>query len=135
MATDRVFGIGSVTCGDITGIIVGEATITGDTGETKKLTGNPCTTIVETRMSTPYVRKMSLTGAYEAVTGLDQALLGTEVTLTVGSDTTNLGLGGTAPSDTITLEGIVTEFDIKINKDDWAVASLTVEKKGPDPVA
>jgi hypothetical protein len=132
MATDRVFGIGSSTCAPITGIVVGDATITGDIGTIKKLTGNPFTTIVETRMSTPYIRKMTITGAYEVVTGIDQALLGTEVTLTVGSDTTNLAMsGGAGPSDTITLTGMCTEFSIKLNKDDWAVASISVEKKGP----
>ena len=130
MATDRVFGIGSVTCAPITGIIVGDATITGDIGEIKKLTGNPFTTIVETRMGTPMVRKMSLTGAYESHT-LTQSLLGTEVTLTVGSDTTNDALSGNpGPSDTITLTGICTEWSCKVSKDDWAVASITVEKKG-----
>lgn len=130
MATDRVFGIGSVTCAQITGVIVGDVTITGDIGEIKKLTGNPFTTIVETRMGTPYVRKMSLTGAYESHT-LNQALLGTEVTLTVPSDTTNLGMTGiAAPSDTITLTGICTEWSVKVDKSDWAVASISVEKKG-----
>jgi len=129
MATDRVFGIGSVTCSPITGIIVGDATITGDIGEVKKLTGNPFTTIVETRMMTPMVRKMSLTGAYESHT-LTQSLLGTTVTLTVGSDTTNDGMGGTNPSDTITLTGTCTEWSVKVSKDDWAVASISVEKKG-----
>lgn len=129
MATDRVFGIGSSTCTPITGLVIGEATITCDVGEIKKLTGNPFTTIVETRMLTPYVRKMSLTGAYESHT-LNQALLGTEVTLTVGSDTTNLGLGGTAPSDTLTLKGMCTEWSVKVDKGDWSVASITVEKKG-----
>lgn len=130
MATDRVFGIGSATCAPITGIIVGDATITGDIGEVKKLTGNPFTTIVETRMGTPYIRKMSLTGAYESHT-LTQALLGTGVTLTVGSDTTNLAMsGGAGPSDTITLTGICTEWSVKVDKGGWSTASITVEKKG-----
>jgi hypothetical protein len=127
--TDRVFGIGSVTCAPITGLVVGDVTITGDIGEVKKLIGNPFTTIVETRMGTPMIRKMTLTGAYESHT-LNQALLGTEVTLTVTSDTTNKGLAGTAPSDTITLTGMCTEWSVKVAKDDWAVASITVEKKG-----
>lgn len=130
MATDRLFGIGSVTCAPITGIIVGDVTITGDIGEIKKLTGNPFTTIVETRMGTPYVRKMSLTGAYESHT-LNQALLGTEVTLTVPSDTTNHAMSGAdGPADTITLTGICTEWSVKVSKSDWAVASISVEKKG-----
>ena len=130
MATDRVFGIGSATCAPITGIIVGDATITGDIGDVKKLTGNPFTTIVETRMGTPMIRKMSLTGAYESHI-LIQSLLGTEVTLTVGSDTTNLGMGGTAPSGVLTLEGLCTEWSVKVDKSDWSVASISVEKKGP----
>jgi hypothetical protein len=131
MATDRVFGIGSATCSPITGIIVGDATITGDIGEVKKLTGNPFTTIVETRMGMPMIRKMSLIGAYESHS-LNQALLGTEVTLTVGSDTTNLAMsGGAGPSDTITLTGMCTEWSVKVDKNDWSVASITVEKKGP----
>jgi hypothetical protein len=134
MATDRVFGIGSSTCTPITGLVVGDATITCDIGDIKKLTGNPFTTIVETRMGTPYVRKMTITGAYESHT-LTQSLLGTEVTLSVSSDTTNLGLNGTAPSDTISLTGMCTEWSCKVSKDDWAVVSVTVEAKGPDPVA
>ena len=130
MATDRVFGISSSTCAPITGLIVGDATITGDIGEIKKLTGNPFTTIVETRMSTPMVRKMTITGAYESHT-LTQSLLGTTVTLTVGSDTTDHAMSGTdGPADTITLTGICTEFSVKVSKDDWAVASISVEKKG-----
>lgn len=132
MATDRVFGIGSATCAPITGLVVGDATITGDIGDIKKLTGNPFTTIVETRMGTPMVRTMTITGAYESHT-LTQSLLGTTVTLTVNSDTTNVGMSGAAgPSGIITLTGICTAWDIKLNKDDWAVASITVEKKGPD---
>lgn len=135
MATDRVFGIGSGGCTAITGIVIGEATITGDIGEVKKLTGNPFTTIVETRMLTPMVRKMTITGAYESHS-LNQALLGTEVTLTVGSDTTNLAMSGVAgPSDTIALKGICTEWSVKVSKGDWAVASITVEKKGADAPA
>lgn len=125
MATVRVFGISSSVCTPITGLIVGDATITGDIGETKKLTGNPCTTIAETRMGTPYVRKMTLTGAYESHS-LNQALLGTTVTLTVNADT--------GAADAITLIGTCTEWDIKVDKSDWSIASITVEKKGPTVV-
>lgn len=130
-AADRVFGIsGTSTCTHIVGVVIGDATITGDIGTIKKLTGNPFTTIVDTRMSTPYVRKMTITGAYESHT-LTQSLLGTSVTLTVASDTTNLGMSGAAgPSDTITLTGICTEWSVKLNKDDFAVASISVEHKG-----
>lgn len=130
MATDRVFGISSSVCAPITGLIVSDATIDGKIGTIKKLTGNPFTTVVETRMSTPMVRTMTITGAYEAHT-LTQSLLGTTVTLTADSDTTNVGMSGTAgPSGVITLTGICTEWSVKQNKDDWAVASISVEKKG-----
>jgi len=130
MATDRVFGISSSVCAPITGLVVGDATIDGKIGTIKKLTGNPFTTIVETRMSTPMIRTMTITGAYESHT-LTQSLLGTTVTLTVDSDTTNVGMSGAAgPSGILTLTGICTEWDIKSNKDDYAVASITIEKKG-----
>jgi len=117
----RVFGISSATCAPITGIIVGDATITGDVGTSKDLTGNPCTVIVETR-SELQVRKITLTGAYTGVTGLTEAILGTSVTLTVNADT--------GAADAITLTGLCTAWDAKLSKADWAIASITVEKKG-----
>jgi hypothetical protein len=138
-AATRVFGIAdAATLIGFTGLVIGDATITGDVGTLKKLIANPCSAPpADIRAGTPSIRKMTLTGAY-ITSPLDQAFLGTEVTLTVeGDETTNTADGGSAAgvTDTLTLTGTCTEFNIKVSKDDWSIASVTVERKGPNPVS
>ena len=122
----KVFGIlSSVLPTGITGQVIGDASITGDVGDTKDLVGNPSSTIADSRTGTPNIRKMSINFAFATGEGSKVAsyeLLGTTTTLTVTSENT----------DAMTLTGICTHWELKAEKDNWWTGSITVEKKGAD---
>lgn len=122
----KVFGIVSSTLPTgITGQVIGDASITGDVGDTKDLVGNPSSTIAESRAGTPNIRKMSINFAFATGEGAkvaDYALLGASTTLLVTSEDT----------DAITLTGICTHWEVKAEKDNWWTGTITVEKKGAD---
>ena len=122
----KVFGIlSSVLPTGITGQVIGDASITGDVGDTKDLVGNPSSTIADSRTGTPNTRKMSINFAFAVGEGSKVAsydLLGTTTTLTVTSEDT----------DAMTLTGICTHWELKAEKDNWWTGSITVEKKGAD---
>ena len=123
----KVFGILSSTLPTgITGQVIGDASITGDVGNTKDLVGNPSSTIADSRAGTPNIRKMSINFAFATGEGSKVAsysLLGaTGTTLTVTSEDT----------DAMTLTGTCTHWELKAEKDNWWTGSITVEKKGAD---
>ena len=61
----KVFGIISSTLPTgITGQVIGDASITGDIGDTKDLVGNPSSTIADSRTGTPNIRKMTVNFAF-----------------------------------------------------------------------
>ena len=122
----KVFGILSSTLPtDITGQVIGDASITGDIGDTKDLVGNPSSTIADSRTGTPNIRKMTVNFAFAAGEAADVAsysLLGSSATLLVTSENT----------DAITLTGTCTHWEVKAEKDNWWTGTITVEKKGAD---
>lgn len=122
----KVFGIVSSTLPTgITGQVIGDASITGDVGDTKDLVGNPSSTIADSRTGTPNIRKMTVNFAFATGEGADVAsytLLGSSATLLVTSEDT----------DAITLTGICTHWEVKAEKDNWWTGTITVEKKGAD---
>ena len=78
----KVFGIISSTLPTgITGQVIGDASITGDIGDTKDLVGNPSSTIADSRTGTPNIRKMTVNFAFATGDGADVAsytLLGSQ---------------------------------------------------------
>ena len=122
----KVFGILSSTLPTgITGQVIGDASITGDIGDTKDLVGNPSSPIADSRTGTPNIRKMTINFAFATGEGTKVAsfaLLGTTVTLLVTSEDT----------DAITLTGTCTHWEVKAEKDNWWTGTITVEKKGAD---
>ena len=122
----KVFGILSSTLPTgITAQVIGDASITGDVGDTKDLVGNPSSTIADSRTGTPNIRKMTVNFAFATGEGADvasYALLGSTTTLLVTSEDT----------DAITLTGICTHWEVKAEKDNWWTGTITVEKKGAD---
>ena len=105
--------------GAITGLIVGDATLDGKAGSVKELMGNPGTGIEDTRIGEATTQTLSCNFALAAA---DVAAVQA------------LTFDGTTPvavtAGTLSLTGILTHWECKFVKGDWAVGSCTVTKEG-----
>jgi hypothetical protein len=121
MATPRVFSIDTGSyAGTIIGVVVGDATLDGKIGDIKELIGNPSTDIEDTRVSTPTTQTLTANFAIAAGDGTDVQALDLE------SDAADV----TVHAGGLTLEGKVTHWEVKADKSDWWIGTVTVVKEG-----
>lgn len=113
----KVFGIsGSTMPVTVVGQVVEGGEITYDQGEIRKLTGNPCTVIADTRAGAAAHYTMNVSFEFESFTD-PVALIGTEVTGTVTSEDTQA----------VTLTGLLTKWVCAFEKENWWKATATIE--------
>ena len=113
----KVFGVeSSVLPTAIVGQVVESVDKTYEAGSEKKLSGNPCTTTVDQRFTSPDHYTMNITFEFESVTE-PADLLQAVATGTVTSE----------DSQTVTLTGLVTKWVTKGEKENWWQATITIE--------
>jgi hypothetical protein len=113
----KVFGILSSSGLNVTGAVVEGGEITYTRGDSRKLTGNPCSTIADERVGSADHYVMNVSFEFESITTTPPDLLNTEATGTVTSE------------DTVSasLTGKVTKWVTAFEKENWWKATLTIE--------
>jgi hypothetical protein len=114
----KVFGIESSSFSGLTisGAIIEGGELSREQGDLRKLTGNPCTTIADTRSGSADHYIMNVSFEFESYTD-PVDLLGTEVTGTVTSEDTVA----------VTLTGLLTKWVVAFEKENWWKATATIE--------
>ncbi len=113
----KVFGISASTLPvAVVGQVVEGGEVTYDMGDLRKLTGNPCTVIADSRAGAAAHYTMNVSFEFESFTD-PVLLIGTTVTGTVTSEDTQA----------VTLTGLLTKWVCAFEKENWWKATCTIE--------